>query len=183
MKYLISSGLLRTTFLAGAFDTQILHNKWLFRVIHLDETKAFLTEEENKFVKEHIPATLLFAEDDIALNEVINNKNKYMIKPMDAYASKGVYAPGPEYTVDEWEEVCKKLYNDNYICQEYCEQYTSLNIDIAWGDGVLKEYINMPGLYMYNGKFSGILMRTAPSGEIIYAHENERTLPVYVLEP
>lgn len=42
-------------------------------------------------------------------------------------------------------------------------------------------YINMPGLYTYNGEFAGILMRTACEENIITAHENERTVPAFLV--
>ena len=56
------------------------------------------------------------------------------------------------------------------------------NIDFAWGDGRWHPYINMPGLYSYNGKVTGILMRMACEEKIIVAHENERTAPVFVVK-
>ena len=102
-----------------------------------------------------------------------------MLKPMDAYASKGIYASGRECTQEEWEKVTEELYGTGMICQEYCEQYLTENIDFAWGDGTWHPYINMPGLYTYCGVFHGFLMRMAADDRIIVAHENERTVPVY----
>ena len=55
------------------------------------------------------------------------------------------------------------------------------NIDFAWGDGEWHPYMNMPGLYTYNGTFQGVLMRTCCDENIIVAHDNERTLPVYTV--
>lgn len=169
-------------FLAGAFSTQIIHTKWLFYVLHHSRTKAFLTEEEYVFVKEHVPYTVEFTSDYIDLDEVLEKKDEYIIKPMDAYASKGVYAAGREHTQQAWENLCKELYGKGYICQQYCEQYLKDNIDFAWGDSKWHPYINMPGLYVYNGKFAGILMRTACEENIITAHENERTMPVFTVK-
>ena len=166
-------------FFAGAFETQIIHSKWIFYVLHLDRTKCFLTDKERAFVEKHVPLTLEFSNEYIPLEEVQTHKDKYMIKPMDAYASKGVYAAGREYDADKWKELAEKLYGKGYICQEYCDQYLTDNIDFAWGDGKWHKYINMPGLYMYNGKISGFLMRMAEGENIIYAHENERTVPVF----
>ena len=100
---------------------------------------------------------------------------------MDAYASKGVYAAGHEYTQEDWNTVTADLYDTGYICQQYCRQHMTDNIDFAWGDGTWHPFINMPGLYMYNGVFSGILMRMACDEKIIVAHENERTAPVFVV--
>lgn len=167
-------------FIAGSFATQLIHTKWLFYVLHHERTKAFLTEEEQDFVKKHVPLTVEFSPEYISLEEVCANKDAYILKPMDAYASKGIYASGREYTQKDWEELTKKLYGQGLICQQYCTQYLTENIDFAWGDGQWHPYINMPGLYTYNGQFTGVLMRMACDEQIIVAHENERTVPVFV---
>ncbi len=168
-------------FLAGAFATQVVHSKWLFYVLHLERTKAILTDEERAFVEAHIPLTVEFSPEHISLEEVRSRKDDFILKPMDAYASKGVYAAGHEYTQEDWNTVTAGLYDTGYICQQYCRQHMTDNIDFAWGDGTWHPFINMPGLYMYNGVFSGILMRMACDEKIIVAHENERTAPVFVV--
>ena len=169
-------------FMAGAFATQIIHTKWIFYVLPHPMTKEILTQEENDFVAAHVPLTVEFSDEYITLDQVRADRNRYLLKPMDAYASKGTYAAGRECTQEEWEKVTGDLYGQGYVCQEYCEQYMTDNIDFAWGDGQWHPYINMPGLYTYNGKFAGILMRTTCGENIIVAHENERTLPVFVVK-
>lgn len=169
-------------FIAGSFATQLIHTKWLFYVLHLDRTKSFLTEEEQAFVETHVPLTVEFSPDYITLEEVFVRKNDYILKPMDAYASKGIYASGREYSQEDWEKTAADLYGKGYICQQYCEQYLTDNIDFAWGDGEWHPYINMPGLYAYNGEFTGILMRMACEENIIVAHENERTAAVFLVK-
>ena len=162
-------------FVAGSFATQVIHNKWLFYVLHHPYAASFLNEEELAFVKAHVPQTVAFSARYISLDTVRANKDEYILKPMDAYASKGVYAAGRECTPEQWERITAQLYENGYICQKYCKQYMSENIDYVWGDGKWHPYINMPGLYAYGGKFSGILMRMACEENIIVAHENERT--------
>ena len=169
-------------FLAGAFATQLIHTKWLFYVLHHPRSRDFLTEEEWKFIEKHVPKTVEFASEYISLDEVKSRKDAYILKPMDAYASKGIYASGREFDQEKWEEVCEDLYGKGYICQQYCQQYMTDNIDFAWGDGQWHPFINMPGLYVYNGEFSGFLMRMACEENIIVAHENERTAPVFVCD-
>ncbi|MCR4797989.1 MAG: hypothetical protein K5853_06005 [Lachnospiraceae bacterium] len=169
-------------FMAGAFATQIVHTKWLFYVLHHEMTGAFLSEEELAFVKAHVPFTTEFADGYISLKEVQEKKDDFILKPMDAYASKGTYAAGREFSEDEWKTLTEDLYGKSYIAQQYCKQYMTENIDFAWGDGAWHPYINMPGLYTYNGQFHGILMRTACEENIIYAHDNERTLPVFMVK-
>ena len=75
----------------------------------------------------------------------------------------------------------KKLYGKNYICQKYCPQYQTENIDFAFGDGLFHKYINMTGLYVYNGNLSGIYSRLAQGNGIIASYRNERTVPSFVL--
>ena len=168
-------------FVAGAFATQIIHNKWIFHVLRHEQTKAFLTAEEVRFVEEHIPLTLELSADYILPEEVSRSKDRWIIKPMDAYASKGIYAAGKDYAQEDWDRLIAELYGKGYICQEYCKQYMTDNIDFAWGDGEWHPYINMPGLYIYNRKFVGVLMRMACGENIIVAHENERTVPVFTV--
>ena len=168
-------------FFAGAFATQVIHTKWLFYVLHLDRTKRILTEEERAFVEEHVPLTVNFSPEHISLEEVRAHKDQYMLKPMDAYASKGVYAAGHEYAQAEWDRLTGEYYGKGLICQQYCPQYLTENIDFAWGDGAWHPFINMPGLYVYSGVFSGILMRMACEENIIVAHENERTAAVFTV--
>ena len=63
-------------FFAGAFATQVIHNKWLFYVLHRPESRAFLTDEEWAFVKAHVPETVELSEEYISLETVQANKDK-----------------------------------------------------------------------------------------------------------
>ncbi len=171
-----------SVFLAGAFETQLIHTKWLFYVLHHPAMRRLLTEEEGRFVDDHVPKTVEFASGYIPLEEVKKNKDAYILKPMDAYASKGVYAAGREFDQPQWDELCDSLYGKGMICQQYCAQYMTPNIDYAWGDGEWHPYTNMPGLYSYNGQFKGVLMRMACEEKIIYAHDNERTAAVFMVK-
>ncbi len=165
-------------FVAGSFCTQVAHNKWLFYILHREETRRLLTQKEWDFVEAHIPKTLLCNEKYISRAQIIEDKEKYILKPLDSYASDGVYA-GVEFDKDKWGEIVDKVYSDGYICQEYCPQYTSKNIDFAWGDGQWHDYINLTGLYVFNGRFAGVYSRQAIGG-IVASHRNERTIPTLV---
>ncbi|MBE6015555.1 MAG: hypothetical protein E7241_09370 [Lachnospiraceae bacterium] len=167
-------------FVAGSFATQIIHHKWLFYVLGLDRTRSFLTEEEIDFIDRHIPKTLPFKEGKIALEEVLSHKDRYILKPDDSYASNGVFA-GVEFTEAEWSKKAIAVYGSGYICQEYAPQYSTENIDFAFGDGEWYSYINMAGLYVYNGNFAGVFARAAEGSGIIASHRNERTQPTYVV--
>ena len=111
---------------------------------------------------------------------MLAQKDHYILKPDDSYASNGVYA-GVEFTQARWEEKVDEAFGRGYICQEYCPQYASQNIDFAWGDGEWRSYISMAGLYVYNGSFAGVFSRAAEGDGIIASHRNERTQATYVV--
>lgn len=167
-------------FVAGHFCTQIIHHKWLFYVLHHPRTAAFLSPEEIDFIAAHVPKTLPFEKDAIDLGEVLAHKDRYILKPQDAYASAGVFA-GVDCTREKWEEQARLVYDNGYICQEYWPQQVNENIDFAWGDGNWNPYINMTGLYAFNGEFAGIFSRLATNGGIIAAGHNQQAQPTYVV--
>ena len=102
----------KAVFLAGSFCTQIIHNKYFFNVLFNERTKSFLSEEENLFVKQHIPYTVLFSKEFTDSETVIKNKNEYILKPIDSYASNGVFA-GVEFDDITWQQKVTELYNKN----------------------------------------------------------------------
>ena len=165
-------------FMAGAFCTQIVHHKWIFHVLHLPRTRELLTGDENAFVEKHVPRTLPLAPAWIALEEVLDNKDRYIIKPDDAYGSKGVFAG---VTMDQaaWESRVKEVYGTSCICQTYCPQYVDQNMDVLYDFGTWREFINSTGLYVYNGTFRGVLARAAASSGTIDFYDNERRQVVY----
>lgn len=164
----------------GAFCTQIVHNKWLFRLLREEPTLSLLTKEEQQFVLAHVPATGLLSEKAGDLSEVIRNKDRYLIKPLDSYASKGVYA-GTDCTQAEWETHIREFEGNTYIYQEYCPPFRTANIDFLEKAPAFRDYSNMTGLYVYNGQFAGIYSRLA-GGAVISSQYNERDCATLVCE-
>ncbi len=168
--------------LIGDFETQIAHNKIVFKVLHDDMTSAFLTDSEREFVKKHIPYTASLTAEEIAKHDVLNTKDKWVIKPEDSYASKGVYAGVEGMTDDEWRKAVTENTDNNYLLQEYCEPYSSLNIDITHDKNArYKEYSNITGLYLYGGKLAGVYSRIAKNS-IISTQYSEMSLPTVIVK-
>lgn len=158
--------------LLGSFKTQIAHHKSLFYLLHKERTKKLLTEDEQNFVEEHVPKTYLL--DHYEKNDIYEKKDNWIIKPIDSYASKGVYA-GIDYTKEEWINLVEQSIGKNYIVQEYCIPYKTLNIDLTLEKPTLKEYNNLTGLYVYGGRLAGIYSRMSDGG-IISSQYNEKTV-------
>lgn len=159
----------------GAFRTQIIHNKWIFKLLHDENVLALMTDCEKDFIKAHIPFTGLLADGHCDIDELISSKDKWIVKPLDSYASKGVYA-GCDFSASEWSDILKASINNDYIYQEYCPPYRTKNICFVDNDPVIKDYTNMSGLFVYDGKFSGVYSRLSDGG-IISSQYNERSVP------
>ncbi|MBQ8301184.1 MAG: glutathionylspermidine synthase family protein [Clostridia bacterium] len=168
--------------LIGDFKTQVIHNKIVFKVLHDEMTSSFLTDEEVQFIKEHIPYTASLTKEEIEKHDVLNTKNKWVIKPEDSYASKGVYAGVEGMTDEEWKAEVLKNIDNHYLLQEYCEPYATVNIDITHDENAqYKKYSNITGMYVYNGKLAGLYSRIAKNS-IISTQYSEMSLPTIIVK-
>ncbi|WP_353893817.1 glutathionylspermidine synthase family protein [Proteinivorax hydrogeniformans] len=144
----------------GPLRSQIIHNKVIFAVLHNEEITSFLTAQERTFIKKHIPYTAHFNVEDSALvDKVRNQKDLYVLKPMDKYAALGVYI-GKDCTQDEWEEVINTVAVEGYLVQKFCN-LPSKELAFFKEDGL--DYINfnyMVGLFCYNQSFVGPYTRS-----------------------
>ena len=168
--------------LVGDFVTQIAHNKVLYRILHHPATRAFLTEEEDAYVKAHVPYTALMTEDYLPYQDIIGNKDGWILKPLDSYGSKGVFA-GVEYASDaEWKEIVDAHRVGGYLAQEFCVPYLTKNIDFSKGaDAEFLEVSNLTGLFVYDGAFAGIYSRVS-RGKMISTQYSEIALPSVLVE-
>ena len=164
----------------GSLCTQLPHLKWLFKMLLDEATFAFLNEEEKQFVEEHIPYTNLMDDRYCTQEDILGDKDRWIIKPMDSYASQGVFA-GIDYTQDKWQEVVQKNWNKGYIYQEYYHPYRTENICYRDKEPAFVPYTNMSGLYVYNGEFAGVYSRLSTGG-IISSQYNERAVATLVLK-
>ena len=137
--------------LIGDFFTQIIHNKVLYKIIHLPETLAMLTRKEQLYVYHHVPYTMMLSKDNI--DDVIRNKDRWILKPEDSYGSKGVYA-GVEYSQAEWEQKVRGVKMGEYILQEFCMPYTNYNYEFDGNNLNRIKFYNLTGMYVYNGESS-----------------------------
>lgn len=162
--------------LVGEFRTQIAHNKILFKILHDERTKVLLTPEEQEYVKKHVPVTVNLKMGKFDYDEVIQNKNNWIIKPEDSYGSQRVFA-GVECENAEWKEKVDAAIGKDYLLQEFCLPYETENLDLMKKeDAEYRKYSNLTGMFVYNGKFKGIYSRISQS-EIISTQYSEMALP------
>lgn len=142
----------------GSLRSQVVHNKIIFKILHDQDTLERLSEEEKDFVKKHIPYTGLFRGDRQVFMEVLANKDRYIMKPLDLNASRGVFA-GKDHSMEEWQRKLDEVWNKDYIYQEFVNPYRR-ELLVFNEDGIsAEEFGAIIGLFMYNEKLAGLYTR------------------------
>ena len=160
----------------GSLKSQIMHNKIIFKILHDGDTHKFLTEEEVDFIKKHIPYTEEFSVDKNIFEEVKKNKDKYIIKPMDSFASQGVHT-GRDYTPKEWEKILEECWDKGYLFQQFIDPPTRPFILFDEDGNINVEDFKLNiGVYMYNEKFAGVYTRISRDN-IIFGREGYYSIP------
>jgi len=154
--------------LVGNFRSHVVHDKIAFEVLRLPETSRFLTSREIDFIKEHVPYTAELRSGTADADEIINSREKWIIKPRDSYGARNVFA-GIKFSRDQWQDLIYKHMDSDYLIQEFCMPYESENIDFRLKEPGFKKYSNLTGMYVYDGVFAGFYSRT--SDETIIAEQ------------
>ena len=164
--------------LVGDFHTQIVHNKELFRVLHLPRTLQMLDETQRAYIEAHVPYTAEFGAEH--LEQVLEDKDRWILKPTDSYGSRGVYA-GVEYDTDRWAEIVRSVPHTGYLLQAFHTPYVTENYGLNGDVFGLNRYYNLTGIYTYDGVAQGVYSRVSLT-PIISSQYSEKTLPTLLVE-
>jgi len=146
------------TCIIGSIKSQIVHTKKYFEALHHPDVRKFFNEDELAYIDQYIPYTSALEKNE-QFESYVKNKDKYIIKPVDYYASKGVYA-GKEYSEDKWRGLLENAVDEGYIIQEFCPKSINKNLYFKEdGSFDVLEVNNITGLFLYNEKLKGIFTR------------------------
>ncbi len=165
------------TCVIGSVKTQIVHTKRFFEVLYRPEFRQYLSAAQIAFIDAHIPMTkrLTNAPDYIV------DKDAYIIKPVDYYASKGVCA-GSDYTEAEWAELIREKSAEDFIVQRYCPLSLQPNVLYNETSGFERHlFRTITGLFTYNEKLSGVYVRAGLNAIISGLHSGY-TLPTFIVK-
>lgn len=146
----------------GSFRSQIMHSKLIFKVLRDPDTLEFLSDKEQAFVKAHVPFTKEILDRD-DLEEVKKNKDKYIIKPYNSYASQGIIL-GRDWDQDEWNRKIDLLPLDKYIYQDYVDMEPTPFLHMEDYKFKVEGFNHVIGLFMYGEKFVGTYSRIGRDG-------------------
>ena len=165
----------RRVCLIGDFCTQVVHDKVLFRILHDPYTAAFLPEEDNAFIADHVPYTAMLTGEMAEREDVRENREKWIIKPRDSYGAHGIY-PGRLCSPDEWREQLDAHADKDYILQEFVTPYRTENIYFGAEQPKWQSFSNMTGVFLYGGRVAGIYSRASVTPIIsVEGDEHEMT--------
>lgn len=154
---LISGIKANKTCIIGSIKSQIVHTKKYFEALHHPLVRQYFNQEELDYIDQHIPYTAALNPEDI--DKYVDKKDSFIIKPIDLYASKGVYA-GKEYSKEAWLKLLEESAASGYIIQEFCDKSMNKNLHFdEAGHFQVKTVNNITGLFLYNEKLCGIFTR------------------------
>ena len=163
----------------GSFRSQIIHNKAIFQILSNKEYVSFLDETEHQFINKHIPETGLLDENSVEEKNIKENKDKYILKPDDGFAGKGIKL-GEETSQEDWDNFVDESINKPYLYQNYCQPPTRKMISIDDDKVRIDPYYYQIGLYVFNGQVQGIYNR-AGREKIIGSIYECFTVPTYIV--
>ncbi len=159
-----------TTLIIGNIQSQIVHTKQFFKLLHDDLVRQYFNIEELAFIDKHVPLTESISFAKYKIDQLVSEKDQWIIKPLDFYASIGVYA-GRDYEPDGWRKLLLDHIDKPYLLQQFCIPPEFKNIDLIDDALSVGMYKHITGLFVYNGKFYGVYSRAGRSNIISGLHD------------
>ncbi len=168
------------TVIIGNIRSQIVHTKLFFKLLFDQDIRQYFDSEMLSFIDQHIPKTydMTFLKQHV--DYIVEMRHKYILKPIDYYGSKGVFA-GSEHSADAWRDIIEDCIAKPYIIQDYCPEAITENIDLINGDLVVDGYCNITGLFIYNEKLYGVYSRAGKKAILSGIHD-VYTLPTFLVK-
>ncbi len=168
------------TIVVGNIRSQIVHTKWFFKLLYDDDVRAHFDAATLAFIDAHIPETRDMTYLAEHVETVVANRADYILKPVDYYGSKGVYA-GRDHDAAAWRGIIDDCLDQPYIVQRYCRPALSDNIDLQNDRLVVDRYSNITGVFVYNEKPYGVYSRAGKKAILSGIHD-VYTLPTFMVK-
>ena len=154
----------------GGYRTWPMATKTAFAVLCSDAAQDILDADELAFVQAHVPYTeVLGPGSDLSR---FADKDSWIVKPADGYAGRGVTA-GLDVDAERWEDLLAEAARNGFVVQHYVKQCRTPLIPGGPAaphpdDLDAEPAANMEGLFLFNGRFSGVFTRAGRANIIEY---------------
>lgn len=139
-----------------------------FALLHDEGLRQYFSKEEIEFIDRCIPETHML-EINSLMTPYYDNKDAYILKPVDYYASKGVIA-GESLSEEEWKKILDEKSKESYLIQKYCP-FAMRESVLPTDDGFNQHsFRTITGMYVYNEKVKGIYSRAGLNAIISGIH-------------
>lgn len=159
------------TLFFGPITSQVIHNKMLFAVLYHKEAQQYFSEEEKQWIKAHIPYTAVVDERILADEHYVYEKDRYLLKPMDSYASRGIFV-GKEMSEADWKSLLEAVVGRDYLIQAFATLPTFTSMDYELDTPV--DFHQLMGIFVYDGKLQGFFTRSGAQ-LVVAGHQGGRS--------
>ena len=145
----------------GGFRTWPVATKTFFAVLHDSDAESFLSPTQQDFVKRHVPVTYRL-QDGFDMRR-FEDRARWIAKPAGCYNARDVVA-GADVGSEGWESALRGLAGKGGVVQRYAPQFA---IPVIPGNSLpagadpldFRPANTMMGLFLFNGRFSGVYSR------------------------
>ncbi len=167
--------------LVGSFRTQVPHNKKSFELLHDERFRHHFSAETQRFIRDHVPVTAALTAKSAGI--VIEEKNRWVLKPSDRYATKGVLL-GIATDETQWLKAVEEgLETGDYLYQEFCSPPQRTLLVAGKKRFSPRAFYSMVGLFTYAGHFAGCLTRVNGIPMIAGNHGGLETASYFETQP
>ena len=159
------------TLFFGPITSQIIHNKILFRVLHDKRARKHFREDQLQWIQRHIPFTAVVDEEVLRDQHYVYEKDDYLLKPMDSYASRGIFV-GKDMTEADWKSLLEAVAGRDYLIQRFAvlPGFNSMDYDT----GEVASFHQLTGIFVYDGKLQGFFTRSGRAN-IVAGHQGGKS--------
>jgi hypothetical protein len=157
---------------AGSFQSEIIHSKILFAILHSKKFNYLFNKAELEFISDHIPFTCKITEI-LEFDTILKNKNQFLLKPHNAYGARGIFL-GIDHNEIEWQTLIEKFRNNNnYLIQKF---YSPAKLKFE-----RETYYYLPAFFVYFDKLKGFYTRISKN-KIITTNLGAKVIPNIIVE-
>ncbi len=166
--------------MVGSFRSELLHNKAILALLRHPHVRKKLTVAERAMIDRHVPRAAILT--TASAEAAVSAKNSWVVKPLDAYGSRGVVV-GRVTNRAGWVRALRKaLREGRYLLQEYVAAPKESVLRVEKGRVGLSREMTSIGFFVYDGKMAGPYVRSGPTHPLSISY-GAVTRPAFVVRP